>query len=540
MSVQTVPRLNFPGMVSEKNRRYISPHTRVGMIFYPHAGDPVFPTRSTDPRPVLWDIRQPQDAALQRFTWSKQLGAASGRWSAIIKDNYPYQLDVADGDLLPGDWADVSVLRNGIAIPVCRGILDTVHLERRGTGGTRVREWVISGRDHGSVMEYPLSFANIWIYTLRELCQGMMTGRVKGAIGGSPGKMFEVLLDAGFSAGTTAAIWKLPEAMAKLQQYQSSVKATAPQLDKLIKTFSDEAIATNLIDMLTVKVGATRGGYYNEPALWHQAGQTLHGTIQDWCNPLFNEIIYDLDINASYKDTGSARANLMAGIRERPFPLTDPSLAQESSSGWDHPFDSWMDSTGTGLDSPWFSLPLWSIPTWCCPSISTGRQGMERFNLFELLADVGFGGEKYEQFAQWPPSWYRNSIERYGLRGMIESSKYVAADSKAIAGWIGDRKIWQKMLVQWYCLNPWFLSGSLQAHLMLPEIRIGSRLKLDTGNPATDETYYVEGVDLEYNRPGTNPPTCNSGFTLTRGWKGTDRSLLDAIDAVSGKYKEQR
>jgi hypothetical protein len=536
----TAPRLNFPGMVSEKGRRYISPHTRVGMVFYPHADDPVFPTRSTDPRPVLWDIRQPQDAALQRFTWSKRLGAASGSWTASIKDNYPYQLDVADGDLMPGDWCDVTVLRNGVAIPVCRGIVDLVHLERRGSGGTRVREWTLSGRDHGAAMEAPLSFANIWIHTLEELTAGVMMGRVRGKIGGSPGEMFKTLLSAAFAAGTTAAIWSLPEGLAHVPAYQAIMKVSPMTLDAFLKAFDHSAGPTNLIDLLKVKVGSTRGGYYNEPVLWHQAGQSVHAALQDWCNPLLNEIVYDLEMDQSYDDTGSSRANLMAGIRERPFPLTDASLGQQLSAADGDLIDPWTGMIGTGMDSPWFSLPLWSVPAWCCPTISVGRSGMERFNLFELLADVGFGGEKAEQFPQWPPAWYRDSIKRHGLRGMIESTKYVGSADKAIAEWIGERKMWQKLLVQWYCLNPWFFSGSLQAHLMLPEIRVGHRLKLDTGNAATDETYYVEGVDLEYTRTGTGAPTCASSFTVTRGWRGDDRSLLKAISDVSSQYKEQR
>jgi hypothetical protein len=491
---------------------------RVSTIFYPHAGDPVFPSRDKRHKGGIridWDRKHSQ-AALQGLHWSKANGQAAGKWEVVIKDNFPYQLDVADGDILPGDWVDILINRNGLEIPLCRGYVDTATANRRGVGGATVREWRIGGRDHGVAWTVPISYTNMWIYTLKEISAGINTDRFRGRVGGTPAEMFKLLIEGAFGRGTTAAPWVMPEAM--------------DPASPLLAGFAPGEKRASLLDVLELVRGATRGGYYNEPILWHQAGQTAHALIQDWCNPLLNEMIYDLHLSDSYPDTGKSDLKIGARIRERPFALAEDALAYFDSDG----------TILTGLDSPWFHLQTWDIPTWICDSIQTGRSGHELFNLFSVIADTGWGGEKDEQFAATPPAWFRDSIERYGLNAMTEHTKYVAGGkAKAGSGWVEERGNWQRLLVNWYAMNPWMLQGPINVKIPLPEVRIGQRLRINNGNPNEVETYYVDGVELRYHRAGTAAPSAITSFTATRGWRGDDRSLVKALTKVAALYKDQ-
>lgn len=535
-SLSTVPLLKLPGLESIKGRRDLSPFTRIGMTFYPHRDDPVFPYRGESAISVTWDKKKTQ-GALQSFSFSKVLGQAAGGWAATVKDSHPYQLDVGRGDILPGDWCDVFVLRNGVEIPVCRGVVDVVKLRRVGIGGATVREWHLEGRDHGAPWESPVSYNNMWVHTMREIIGGIMTDRVRGEIGGSPGRMFKLLCEACFSHEASASYWMPPECM----PFQNVNPDEPWEGEPLLSDKPEQALAKkfnvpagySFIDGVKMVIGATRGGYYNEPLLWHQAGQTGHQMITDWCNPQLNEIVYDLAIADNFPRSGMPDYSMSATIRERPFLLVEDGLAfTDPETGW---------SVWTGPESPWFGLPTWKLPSWVFTDIDTGRSGLERFNLFELIAEMGFGGTKMEEQAMAPPSWYRESVVRHGLKGMIETTKYVCGDlKKAGAGWVQERVNWQRMLLNWYCLNPWFLNGAAAVPLMLPEIRVGQRLTVNYGKQDLNETYYVEGQNLSYSRSGTSAPSIRSSFNITRGWVGSDRSLIDATKTVVGKYKDTK
>jgi hypothetical protein len=511
------------------------------MSFYPHSDDPVFRGRKTSAIDVLWDKKSSQ-AALQSFTWAKRLGEASGRWQAIIKDSPPYQLDIEDGAILPGDWVDVMVLRNGTVIPLCRGPLDVVHLERPGAGGAPVREWHLAGRDHGAPFESPITYSNAFVRTMTEIVQGPVTSTLRVEPICAPGRLFELLIQAIFGKGTMYATWQLPDALVS-RDPSLVLKGAVARFGVLaaggMPLSADMAVAmskSGLIDMLEVSKGTTRGGAPNDPYLVCQAGQLVHQTITEWCNPLLNEIIYDLAIDESYKDTGVADGKIRASIRERPFPTISAELAYTEA----------QPIIDTGFEGPWFNLLTWDVPSWCCPVVSIGRSGMERFNVFMLIADQGFGGVKMEEIAIAPPVWAYEHVKKYGLKAFQEHTKYLASgtsgasESNAAGGWVDERKRWQRMLLEWYCLNPWFMSGTIAAKLPLVDVRVGQRLKLCNTDKEDDAwTFYVEGVDFNYSRSGTSAPQTSTQFTVTRGWKGADKELIRAIAYVTADFRDQ-
>jgi hypothetical protein len=543
--------LQLPGLTASGSQRYVRPYTRVGLSVYPHSGDPVFPNRSTDAIDIDWRDNK-HGAILTGLRWQKALGGSSGNWVATIMTRSG-GLNVQQGAILGGDWVDLAVNRNGVVIPLCRGIVDTVNRDQQAAGGAGVERWILTGRDHGACFDSPMSYSNMFVHTLREIVKGIFTERVGGRIGGSPRAMFDILLRAAFERGTRAAMWKLPDSMLRRSSLSGRAANRQPSEVVLKELFSDtsaiEKVASHLHDILGVKRGATRGGYYNEPVLWHQAGQTVHQTISEWCNPLLNEIIYDLAVSGDYPESGPATARIQAMIRERPFVLTDDSLAFGLSNyvGLESTAPSSLDAFApegidTGLQSPWFKLPTWDIPMWVFQDSNVARSNAERFNLFELIADLGFGGTKEEQQAAAPPSWDYDSVERHGLKPMMESTKYLAGvnGKNAMAGWVTARRDWQKLLVQWHCLNPYLWSGTATSRLAMPEIRVGHRLRILNSNDIADAmTFYVEGVSLDYQMT-RNGPASKMDFTLTRGWTGSDRSLVDATARAYAEFEAQQ
>ncbi|MCK5800721.1 MAG: hypothetical protein KAI47_26220, partial [Deltaproteobacteria bacterium] len=59
-------------------------------------------------------------------------------------------LDPSMGDIIDGDWVDVSVLRNGVRFTICRGIVDSVRESKTSVTGATVKTVTVNGRDHGA------------------------------------------------------------------------------------------------------------------------------------------------------------------------------------------------------------------------------------------------------------------------------------------------------------------------------------------------------------------------------------------------------
>ena len=532
-----VAELEFPGL-RNNGRPFISPHTRIGLMVYPQPPwDDVFvPPRMTTAIDLGWDLDKAQASSIQ-FGWNKQMGQPAGSWNAVVKQKYdgltgrPY-LELGDQAIVDGDWVDITIRRNGVPIPLCRGVVDTVREQKTSAGGATVATYTLTGRDHGAFFDYPITWNNIYIRTLGEYVGGLFQQRVEGKVGGRPDELFKALIEATFVKGTVAGPWEIPPALAELTNTES--------LFDLLKIVPFRA--SKYTDGL-------RGAYYNEPQLWTTGGQTLHQTLAEWTNPMLNEYWYDLlppgafmpkhglnaflsgfsleegligtgletlkgpSIEADHKNFGT----LAAFIRERPFP-----------------------STIEGKDSMWSELPTWIIPTWLIADSDLGRGGAQRYNLFELLADFGLGPQA-EQAMQAKPVWHPSSIRTHGLRTYQQHTKFYAQDAGGIGSWMGERERWQRLLVDWFSPNPFFIQGTITTKVVLPEIRIGHRVILAPGDdPNQWTTFYVEGTNhgISGTAEPATPISGNSVFVLTRGFKGSDEELLSMVEDTSSFFEE--
>jgi hypothetical protein len=400
------------------------------------------------------------------------------------------------GDVLPGDWIEIELLRNGIAFPICLGIVETVNRDRQSIRGASRVHWQISGKDHGGFFERPITYSNVYAQTLGEVVNGMMYARVRGATGGTPAELFKLLIEAAVSKGTTGSIWRLPKSLAEA---------------KGITTTSG-----NILDILDINNRFdTRGAYYNDVQLWNKAGQSLDQLLSFWCFPLMHQMVYDVadpdndQLNSSYP--------IMAVIRERPYINLDE-----------------------GLDSDWFELPTWRIPSWLPVRDNFARADMERFNIVQLLSNVGWQGGSSEQTAVLPPSYARSSVERFGLRPATFNTHFLPSSAPNLGEFISFRSSLQDTLTEWHAANPYFLSGNVHLGMPIPEARVGHRLQLDNGTESEMLTFFIEGVGLNYQASESpeDPPIATSDLTLTRGYIGTDQDGLDLVQRAAGMYSD--
>jgi hypothetical protein len=155
------------------------------------------------------------------------------------------------------------------------------------------------------------------------------------------------------------------------------------------------------------------------------------------------------------------------------------------------------------------------------------------------MADVGFVNSN-EQAAQAKPVWHKQDIRAHGLRPMQQSTKYLAQFRKGVAEWLGvERPTWQRLMVDWYAPMPYLRSGALSAKTLLPEVRVGQRIVVDSGNIESREQCYCEGVQLSFTGPTQSAGAAGSMvFTVTHGFRGTDDDYYNAIEAQSQQFKE--
>jgi hypothetical protein len=533
----TSQALQFAGLYNG-GRRLVSALYQVEANVWPLAGislDGFRPTRNAD---KLTFTGEPQNVwgAILELHYEKQLGQPSAHWSMTIKEE---KIGLRDA-VVDGDWIDIQLIRNGVRIPICRGVVDTWRESTVGSGAT-VRTWRMTGRDHGAFFEYPITWTSIWAQTLGEVVQGLATERFRGQIGGRPDEMLRLFIDAVFGSGKISSQWRIPKALGDYTGITGGIY-------ELLKT-----VAFNAAPSLE----GLRGAYYNEPLLWATGGQTFWQALQQWVNPLLNEIYCDLLLPGSLVPQHGLNRFLASPIEygevsiplptsEISIPTARPSAVKDSLAAenqkWgtpailirERPF---FQTINGQADSMWSALPTWYIPTWIIQSSDLGVGGDERYNLFELRADIGFGPTQ-EQAPQAKPVFHKADIEAHGLRAWQQSTPYLAQFNAGPGAWIRERSTWQRIFVDWYGCAPYLRQGSVQIRAGLPEIHIGQRAILDGGESAREQ-FYVEGTSLQWHAATkTEAASATTGLILTHGFSGDDDAYFAAVKAHSALFTE--
>lgn len=470
------------------------------VTLYTHGDDPIFAdggpgkftftgTRNTSDLPSLVSV-----------STSKALGAPSGQFTITLKAPINGEFDLRRR-VIDDDWIDIVLTRHGQRWHVMRGLVDDVRRNISASGGPTVEEYVISGRDFGKIF----TDTEVWFnsYTAENVGGGptLRALAASNAIFGNVAQTVKAFLFGFLTVldGYGRATWVMPPGMPGL--------TPGAKFAGLCRYLRDDysnvpARVTFNASMLDVAQG------------------NLWGLAQNWSDPPFCELWTDLVRKSSTKPGGvlprpgeplSETDTAMAVIlRDRPFP-SDAALL--------HPLS---------VKHPFFALPTATVERQSIMGASVGRGGAERFNAY--FATNQLAQEHASNVNLTQPLWDRSDILRHGVRRMDPSSNYIARNGDLL----GVTSVQRAKIRDWHCLNPYFYNGTLSLAHGRPDIRVGMRARIPGISRDFDETYYVESVSHTWQFGAGIRTTLG----VTRGWVGTDQSMISAIAKLQERYKE--
>ncbi len=466
--------------------------TGVEVSIYPQRGDPV--TYESTPFTLSGRRRSDEESSVISVSTTKAMGAASGSWSVVLK---PGQRELRDGlfnRLMDDDWIDISFVRNGRRYHVIRGLIDDPR-RHRSVGGTGATDliYTLTGRDFGKIWE----ITPIWFSPYSSISLG-------GALS------LEVFGATNVTRGAPDAVVEgyLFSMLRKIAESGRENWTMPPGMVAAAKTFIDLVAFDSLGFSDPNNLRAINNS-------WLMPSGTLWDMAKSWSDPIFHELWVDL-IRGGTSQSNEPDDNELTPIdsqptvfyRNRPFPtLTE------------------------GKESMWFKLRTHVLPIQHISDFDVGRSGAERYNAFfaspqvvqEALATGGLDLNA--------PLWSSDDIARHGLRRYDVSSKYTSAE----ADLLGVSRAQRRLCRDWYCINPYLLSGTIQARVGRPEARVGDRLLIPGRLSSSDnETYYIETVSHNW-APARGQKT---SFGVTRGWIGTDDAYLELLEKLTFEYTE--
>lgn len=467
--------------------------TGAEVIFYPQAGDPIV----VNSAPVRFEGRSERDKShsLVAVTTSKQLGAPSGSWSASFKPGSRKAGEDFFDQVTDDDWVDISFLRHARKWHVMRGLVGDIRRKRHvgGTGAT-VETYTLSGHDFGKIFETTPIWFNPHTNSGNAF-KGNVATEVFGIaeIVGNPNTAVRGFLE-GFMKNIQEdqmSKWEMPRGM----------PGTSAGPGTNIPDFLSSISFPELYEDIFGSVGVNQNYLMPTGMLWQLA--------KEWSDPLFNELFVDT-VPASAADPTQGwtedDTEMRVVFRNRPFPTLQGTADFHASS-----------------------FPLHTVPQAQLIDNQTGKGGMERYNAFfaaplllqEVLKTSGIDIIK--------PLWDAGDTNRHGLRRFDVSTKYASADGQDLI----LSEAMRNVVRDWYCMNPYLLNGTLALREGRPEIQIGSRIRVPgLRGEQEDETFYAESVGHNW----TFGPGTRSNIGVTRGWKGSDRSYINALSKITGRY----
>jgi hypothetical protein len=141
-----------------------------------------------------------------------------------------------------------------------------------------------------------------------------------------------------------------------------------------------------------------------------------------------------------------------------------------------------------------------------------------------------------EQAPMAKPQWrYLDAVQR-GMKIFDNTTVYAALEKGGPFSWLKERNVWQQLLVDWYAGAPYLFQGTITFKILMPEIRVGHRIKIMHGDSEDQwDQYYVEGVSHIYNYP---PGAGSTTLVLTHGFTGTDETYLRWVLNLGKKFME--
>ena len=271
-----------------------------------------------------------------------------------------------------------------------------------------------------------------------------------------------------------------------------------------------------------------------------QQGSKLWDSMQSLSHGLLNEMWVDLAPPPSAtprgsSDTGQSGGNQVSASSRGPLTGLVPSVYLR-----ERPFPTRSRDSLHTHHAKWDSLRTRQIQKGDVQARNLSKGGSaHRFNYWQLDA-TGVASQDYGNVNLLQrgiegvepghpgnnPIFSGESMQRHGVRRYLQQSRFVplrATDNDANV-WIRVAARWLKKLHDWFSVAPFELSGSMSLSRLMPEIRIGERVREERDEGAM--LYYCEGVENTYHYGSGGSTT----LTLTRGHY-EDEDLLDFVYA---------
>lgn len=498
---------------------HASEHTYPEVTVYQHGDDPLILSatpyggntyegrKSTDPSHCVYSV-----------TTYKSIGAASGTFQVLMK---PSLTSISlFKELVDDDWIDIVFYKGEHGYHVIRGLVDEVRRVRTVTAkGATVTYYLISGRDFGRVWEGTA----IWFAPYgNEIISQSLSSQIMDA--------FPKLQ---LSPGAAPLVY-LRDFMETLTKVKG-VNWTPP---KSMPGISAETFTGN-VNFQDIPWGTAQTSkyYQNSPPRINFNVNALNPNGSAWdlareySDPAFTEMYVDV-----LPKEGMLSPRLSLG---------DPMLPKETSMTVvlrDKPFPV-LPGSAPAYFPLWSSLPVHLLARQEIISDDVGKSGYERYNSFYVTPRVHQEGLSKNGLQLIAPLIDQDGIRRSGMRRMDVSAPTTPDISDELFSTLPDQDVLtlyqKKMLRDWYCMNPYFLSGTIITGHGRPDIKIGNRLYIKgrfAANPKEaepDESYYLESVGHQW----TAGPGMRSTLGVTRGWLGTDAEYMTALALVANRFQ---
>jgi hypothetical protein len=440
------------------------------------------------------------DHSLISVTTNKAMGGSSGTFSFTLKPSRAGDEKILD-QIVDDDWVDIVFQRHDKRWHTMRGLVDDIRQSEAVVDGVTTNVFSITGRDFVKCWEQtPLWFSPFQGENVVGATSLKVFSTFQDVTALNPSEMAQAFLR-GFVeelGNVGRANWEFPDTVPNVEAggFINSIIFDTRQ-------FSNDPERSALSFNYLMPNGNA----------WELAKQ--------WSDPMFIELYADL-LPATDRQTSRALVDdqtpfdledteMTVVIRDRPFPL----VSQE------------LEFTGT--NSLWFQLPMLTIPRQMVETTNKGRGGFERFNAFfvspQIVQEVlGAGGIELAT-----PLWDPEDIRRHGLRRFDIQSQFTSPKADLLT--LSEK---QRFIIRdWYMMNPYLLNGSLEIAIGLPMAKIGTKVRILGEDEDSDQTFYIEEVSHDWTAGGK----LSTSLGVTRGWVGTDDSLLDVMESVAARYE---
>jgi hypothetical protein len=501
--------MTYPGYNSTPGFQ-ASDHTRPEVVIYQKGDDPIILSavpfvnfkldgrRASDKNPSVIGVQT-----------NKEINSASGTFQISLKPSQ--QAETLFNRLVDDDWVDITFYKGADGFHTMRGLIDEVNRNRIKAGATS-ETFTIIGRDFGKVWEC----TPVWFDPYaNELATSAASLKVFGGIPElyqSPG-VAPLLFLRDFMEELTAANgvnWSPPLGMPGIinsSTFTGNVNFhDAPLVGSIHFQNNPQRQIYNA------------NGLNPEGMLWQLA--------YEYSDPMFTELYVDMHPT-------------LGGPYDTRIATGQPYLNYETEMSVvlrDKPFPFWPTSAPPGFFPTWNTLPNHFMQKREIVNYDVSRSGYERYNAFFVAPKIPQESIASHALYLIAPLIDRQSIKRHGLRRLDIMSNVTPDPLGGLDE--GVLATFQRQIIRdWYCMNPYLLSGTISTGHGRPDIKIGNKLTIPGGvySPTHiegDETYYVESVTQDW-QAGRGMRT---SVGVTRGWIGTYPEYMAALNKMILRY----